>query len=167
MTDLRKQDASAIKVWGNRLVKGAWKDHEIRTLEQFAHLSDYNLAQKLRRKPSSVHNKRMNLKREQEQISEPVITKRLRESRKAKQMERLNVERISNGDSRSSVSGELIPLTENDGVSAVMGRDLHQFLEVGRDYTNWFKQMIGYGFVEGQDFTPDLAKRRAPRAWAA
>src|SRR5699024_931847 len=93
MTDLRKQDASAVKVWGNRLVKGAWKDHEVRTLEQFAHLSDYNLAQKLRRKPSSVHNKRMNLKREQEQISEPVITKRLRESRKAKRMEQLNVER--------------------------------------------------------------------------
>lgn len=93
MTDLRKQDASAVKVWGNRLVKGAWKDHEIRTLEQFAHLSDYNLAQKLRRKPSSVHNKRMNLKREQVQASGPVITKRLRESRKAKQMERLDVER--------------------------------------------------------------------------
>ena len=93
MTDLRKQDASAIKVWGNRLVQGAWKDHEIRTLEKFPHLSDYNLAQKLRRKPSSVHNKRMSLKREQDQISEPVITKRLRESRKAKQMEKLDVER--------------------------------------------------------------------------
>ena len=93
MTDLKKQDASAIKVWGNRLVKGAWEEHEIRTLEKFAHLSDYNLAQKLRRKPSSVHNKRMNLKREQDQISEPVITKRLRESRKAKQMEKLNVDR--------------------------------------------------------------------------
>ena len=93
MTDLRKQDASAIKVWGNRLVKGAWKDHEIRTLEQFAHLSDYNLAQKLRRKPSSVHNKRMNLKREQVQASEPVITKRLRESKKAKRMEQLSVGR--------------------------------------------------------------------------
>ena len=93
MTNLREQDASAIKVWGNRLVQGAWKDHEIRTLEKFPHLSDYNLAQKLRRKPSSVHNKRMSLKREQDQISEPVITKRLRESRKAKQMEKLNVER--------------------------------------------------------------------------
>src|SRR5699024_3176596 len=93
MTDLRKQDASAVKVWGKRLVKGAWKDHEVRTLEQFAHMSDYNLAQKLRRKPSSVQNKRMSLKREQDQISEPVITKRLRESRKAKQMEKLDVER--------------------------------------------------------------------------
>ena len=153
MTDLRKQDASAIKVWGNRLVTGAWKEHEIRTLEQFAHLSDYNLAQKLRRKPSSVHNKRMNLKREQAQFSEPVITKRLRESRKAKQMERLNVERISNGDSRSSVSGELIPLTENDGVQAVMGRDLHKFLEVGAEYRHWFPRMVEYGFFAGQDYT--------------
>lgn len=153
MTDLKKQDASAIKVWGNRLVKGAWKDHEIRTLEQFAHLSDYNLAQKLRRKPSSVHNKRMNLKREQKQISEPVITKRLRESRKARQMERLNVERISNGDSRSNVSGELIPLTENDGVQAVMGRYLHGFLEVNTEYRAWFKRMTEYGFELGRDYT--------------
>ena len=53
---------------------------------------------------------------------------------------------------------ELIPLTEREGAQAVMGRDLHAFLEVGRDYTNWFKQMVGYGFAEGQDFTPNLAK---------
>lgn len=177
MTDLRKQDASAIKVWGNRLVKGAWEEHEIRTLEKFAHLSDYNLAQKLRRKPSSVHNKRMNLKREQDQIFEPVITKRLRESRKAKQMERLNderrdayvkkvledapsatlakrerVERAFNGGSRSSVSGELIPLTANDGVQAVMGRDLHEFLGIKEPYTDWFPRMTEYGFEAGQDF---------------
>lgn len=48
---------------------------------------------------------------------------------------------------------ELIPIQDNDGAQAVMGRDLHAFLEVGRDYTNWFKQMVGYGFTEGQDFT--------------
>lgn len=48
---------------------------------------------------------------------------------------------------------QLIPLTDNDGIQAVMGRDLHAFLEVRRDYTNWFKQMVGYGFVDGQDFT--------------
>ena len=48
---------------------------------------------------------------------------------------------------------ELIPIQDNDGAQAVMGRDLHKFLEVGRDYTNWFKQMVGYGFTEGQDFT--------------
>lgn len=59
--------------------------------------------------------------------------------------------------------GELIPIQDNDGTQAVMGRDLHAFLEVGRDYTNWFKQMVGYGFIEGQDFTPDLAKSTGGR----
>lgn len=58
---------------------------------------------------------------------------------------------------------ELIPIHNNDGAQAVMGRDLHAFLEVGRDYTNWFKQMVGYGFIEGQDFTPDLAKSTGGR----
>lgn len=59
---------------------------------------------------------------------------------------------------------ELIPLTTTDaGVQAVTGRDLHTFLEVGRDYTNWFKQMVGYGFVAGQDFTPNVAKSSGGR----
>ena len=58
---------------------------------------------------------------------------------------------------------ELIPIQDRDGIQAVMGRDLHKFLEVGRDYTNWFKQMVGYGFIEGQDFTPDLAKSTGGR----
>ena len=53
-----------------------------------------------------------------------------------------------------SDSTQLIPLTENDGVSAVMGRDLHKFLEVGKDYSTWFKDMAEYGFVAGQDFSP-------------
>ena len=153
MSNYKKQDDSAVKFWGGRLVQGEWDEYEIRTLEKFPHLSDYNVAQKLRRKPSSVRNKRMNLKREQAQLSEPVITKRLRESRKAKQMERLSVERVSNGDSRSNDSGELIPLTENDGVSAVMGRDLHKFLEVGAEYRHWFPRMVEYGFFAGQDYT--------------
>ncbi|MGJ4099761.1 phage antirepressor KilAC domain-containing protein [Corynebacterium macclintockiae] len=58
---------------------------------------------------------------------------------------------------------ELMPIQNNDGKQAVLGRDLHQFLEVSRDYTNWFKQMVGYGFIEGQDFTPDLAKSTGGR----
>lgn len=56
-------------------------------------------------------------------------------------------------------TAELIPVHTNpDGGKAVMGRDLHEFLEVRRDYTNWFKQMTEYGFSAGQDFTPILAK---------
>ena len=47
----------------------------------------------------------------------------------------------------------VIPLTENDGVQAVMGRDLHAFLEVRDNYTDWMKRMIAYGFSAGQDFS--------------
>lgn len=47
----------------------------------------------------------------------------------------------------------LIPLTDNDGVQAVMGRDLHSFLEVGAEYRHWFPRMAEYGFVAGQDYT--------------
>ena len=53
---------------------------------------------------------------------------------------------------------DLIPIHEESGTPAVMGRDLHAFLEVGRDYTNWMKQMIGYGFTEGHDF--ELVKEK-------
>lgn len=48
----------------------------------------------------------------------------------------------------------LIPIRDHEGQQVASGRDLHAFLEVGRDYTTWFKQMIAYGFTEGQDFTP-------------
>lgn len=47
----------------------------------------------------------------------------------------------------------VIPLTDNDGVQAVMGRDLHAFLEVRDNYTDWMKRMIAYGFSAGQDFS--------------
>ena len=48
---------------------------------------------------------------------------------------------------------ELIPLTERDGVQAVLGRDLHNFLEVKSNYREWFPRMVEYGFTEGQDYT--------------
>lgn len=53
---------------------------------------------------------------------------------------------------------ELIPLTKtliNDAlVQTVNARELHSFLEVGRDFSNWFKSRVEqYGFVLNQDFT--------------
>ena len=48
---------------------------------------------------------------------------------------------------------ELIPLTESNGAQAVMGRDLHAFLGVRDNYTDWMKRMIAYGFSAGQDFS--------------
>ncbi|MGO3084235.1 antA/AntB antirepressor family protein [Ancrocorticia populi] len=54
----------------------------------------------------------------------------------------------------ASNNNTLIPLTDNDGVQAVIGRDLHAFLEIGKDYSTWFKDMCQYGFSAGQDFSP-------------
>ena len=49
---------------------------------------------------------------------------------------------------------DLIPIQDQgDGVQAVMGRDLHKFLEVDTEYRHWFPRMVEYGFVAGQDFT--------------
>lgn len=47
---------------------------------------------------------------------------------------------------------ELIPLTESNGAQAVLGRDLHAFLEVQSNYREWFPRMIAYGFEEGKDY---------------
>ena len=162
MSSLAKQDQSARKFWGDRLIKGAWTDSEVRVLEKHPDLSDYNLGMKLRRTPSSVRAKRSQLASELD--TSAVVTRRLRESRKAKQMERLNVERISNGGSRSNVSGELIPLTVNDGVQAVMGRDLHQFVESKEPYTRWIARHIEkYGFIAGQDFMTKMSESSGGR----
>ena len=39
-------------------------------------------------------------------------------------------------------------------------RDLHDFLNVGRDFSNWIKSRIDqYGFNEGEDYSPVLANR--------
>ena len=58
----------------------------------------------------------------------------------------------------ASAQSELIPIQNNDGAQAVLGRDLHAFLEIGKDYSTWFKEMCQYGFIAGQDFTPKSGK---------
>lgn len=48
---------------------------------------------------------------------------------------------------------ELIPIQENNGQRAVNARDLHAFLQVGKDFSNWIKGRVDkYDFVEGKDF---------------
>lgn len=34
----------------------------------------------------------------------------------------------------------------------VMGRELHEALEIGTEYKKWFSRMCEYGFTEGEDF---------------
>lgn len=48
---------------------------------------------------------------------------------------------------------ELIPIQDNKGQKAVNARDLHAFLNVGKDFSTWIKGRIDkYDFVEGKDF---------------
>lgn len=49
---------------------------------------------------------------------------------------------------------ELIKITEKEGQQLVSGKELHNFLEVGRDFSTWIKARIKkYEFVENTDFT--------------
>ncbi len=62
------------------------------------------------------------------------------------------------------MDNQLIPITAStSGELAVSARDLHRFLNVGRDFTNWCKQMFEYGFEAEKDFSPILAKSSGGR----
>ena len=62
-------------------------------------------------------------------------------------------------------SNQLIPLVTNDGIDAVMGRDLHAFLEVKEKYADWFRRMTEYGFTEGQDYATQKSEAGANRGF--
>lgn len=48
---------------------------------------------------------------------------------------------------------ELIKVEVREGRNVVNARDLHKFLKVGRDFSNWIKHRIEkYDFIENQDF---------------
>ncbi|MCT2893953.1 antA/AntB antirepressor family protein [Lacticaseibacillus paracasei] len=49
-------------------------------------------------------------------------------------------------------------ITRDDGTIAVSGRELHDFLKVGKDFSSWFKDMAEYGFEVGKDFSPISVK---------
>lgn len=66
------------------------------------------------------------------------------------------------------MSTNLIPVFQGDLEGRAQqlcdARDLHQFMQVGRDFSNWIKGRIEqYGFVEGEDFSPVLAKSTGGR----
>lgn len=55
---------------------------------------------------------------------------------------------------------ELITTNQNDNDEIIVsGRELHEFLEVGTQYTIWFERMKDYGFIEGMDFIDVNQKR--------
>ncbi len=45
---------------------------------------------------------------------------------------------------------------QQDGSVAVMGRELHEFLEIETPYRKWFPRMTEYGFEKDIDYTPDI-----------
>ena len=54
-----------------------------------------------------------------------------------------------------TIAGETLP--------TVNARDLHQFLEIGRDFATWIKARIEqYGFEDGTDFAaiPETGERK-------
>nr|DAK38037.1 MAG TPA: antirepressor protein [Caudoviricetes sp.] len=56
--------------------------------------------------------------------------------------------------------------TTSDGKQAVSARELHKFLEVGKDFSTWFKDRVEkYDFVENQDFIllPKIGEQREGR----
>lgn len=59
---------------------------------------------------------------------------------------------------------EIINVNLNDNQEPVVsGRQLHEALGVNSNYTTWFDRMTEYGFVEGQDFLPNLEKSTGGR----
>ncbi len=50
---------------------------------------------------------------------------------------------------------EIIKVTYDEGQQpTVSGRELHEALQIGTAYRDWFPRMCEYGFTEGQDFNP-------------
>lgn len=54
---------------------------------------------------------------------------------------------------------ELINVSYDNDRPTVLGRDLHEKLEIGTQYTKWFERMAGYGFEENQDYVAISQKR--------
>lgn len=53
---------------------------------------------------------------------------------------------------------ELIKVQNHEGKNIVSARDLHAFLGIRTDFTDWCKRMFEYGFVENKDYSIILLK---------
>lgn len=64
---------------------------------------------------------------------------------------------------KESLMTELITINYDNEQPTVLGRDLHEALEVKTDYSTWFKRMCEYDFQEGKDFSSFLGKSTGGR----
>lgn len=61
---------------------------------------------------------------------------------------------------KDSKMNQLITITQNENNDQVVsGRELHEFLGVKTPYTQWFKDMCKYGFIENIDFGIGFRKK--------
>jgi phage anti-repressor protein/phage antirepressor YoqD-like protein len=59
-----------------------------------------------------------------------------------------------------AIPSNIIPIRQGDENPSVNARDLHTFLEVGKDFSNWIKDRIdSFGFTAGEDYSPISANR--------
>lgn len=54
---------------------------------------------------------------------------------------------------------ELIKVNTTGTDVTLSGRELHEFLEIGTQYSKWFERMVEYGFTENVDFQAISQKR--------
>ena len=59
---------------------------------------------------------------------------------------------------------EIISINYNDEQPTVLGRDLHEALEVATPYDKWFPRMCEYGFEADKDYSTFLSDRSDGRA---
>lgn len=53
---------------------------------------------------------------------------------------------------------ELIKINYDSDRPTILGRDLHDLLEVKTAYKDWFPRIVEYGFTEGIDFCSFLSE---------
>lgn len=58
---------------------------------------------------------------------------------------------------------DLITINYNNEQPTVLGRDLHEALEVKTAYKDWFPRMCEYGFEDGKDFSSFLSESTGGR----
>lgn len=65
---------------------------------------------------------------------------------------------IDNYTERNQNMNELISINYENERPTVSGRELHEALEVGTRYNDWFARMCEYGFTENEDFYSNMSK---------
>ena len=59
---------------------------------------------------------------------------------------------------------ELIKINYDSDRPTVLGRDLHEALNIRTEYVKWFERMTDYGFSENVDYSPILTNRSDGKA---